>query len=223
MAGGGEVTAVLRLRTTDDRGRVTRTHFIWVPPLVRRDGTAGERIEIGPAAVAILGWLWDVLWRGPAGRVALVILVLCGLVYAVFRVGPFALAVTLFSPISSSIILVSVTVGLSILACARRELYRVQRQMIAIGLCPSCTYALAELEEEADGYVTCPECGAGWDREPPRGAEVVVVRAAAVERSTQSGQRTTEPPAITPSTGEPPSSNASDRSSDEASMMTSAR
>jgi hypothetical protein len=38
------------------------------------------------------------------------------------------------------------------------------RQMMSLGHCPACAYALQGLDEEPDGCIICPECGGAWSR-----------------------------------------------------------
>lgn len=53
---------------------------------------------------------------------------------------------------------------------------RVKRSWLAARSCPSCGYGLEGLEADARGVVRCPECGAGWIRDPKPEPRRVVIR-----------------------------------------------
>lgn len=44
----------------------------------------------------------------------------------------------------------------------RNRAAEIARRALEHGVCPSCGYALAGIEAQADGCVQCPECGAAW-------------------------------------------------------------
>lgn len=140
---------------------------------------------------------------------------IAALIVLTVRVGPFALAVTLFSPVSSTLIVVALTAGVAIMSSASRVLARSRRRIVDRARCPACLYSLGEIEADRDEITTCPECGGGWDMRPLGPTEVVIVRgvvdgvkvpAAAVSRPHYQRREIRRPATIVASTGLPPSS-----------------
>lgn len=207
---------VLRYRTKDDRGNDCRVHALWLGELPTR-GAVDARpfvawIRWARHAIrelAAIGFSRPVLIGAVVGGGILALIVLT------LRVGPFALAVTLFSPVSSTLILVMLTAGVAIVGGASRVLARSRRRIIDRARCPSCLYSLREIEPDDDDATTCPECGNAWDLRPIGATQVVVVRSgtpglahggASVPQSHHQRREIKRPPTIVASTGLPPSS-----------------
>lgn len=146
-------------------------------------------------------------------------LALAALIVLTVHVGPFALAVTLFSPVSSTLILVALTAGVAMMSGASRVLARSRRRIVDLGRCPTCLYPLRDIESEADEITTCPECGGGWDMRPDGPPEIVVVGRKVASEATADTSKTAagsvphyqrreikRPPTIVASTGFPPNS-----------------
>ena len=117
--------------------------------------------------------------RGPWAPLALTIMIPVSLACAVKIAGPFLLAIVLFTPVASMLILLGLLLliwqgrGWGRLLAASAEVHKRR------GQCPACGYDLRNLEAEVDGLVTCPECGAAWDLRPAESAgSVVVLRSA---------------------------------------------
>ncbi|MDQ7012739.1 MAG: hypothetical protein Q9O74_02445 [Planctomycetota bacterium] len=49
--------------------------------------------------------------------------------------------------------------------------YECIHQAVRNGRCPACRYKLVDIEEDAQGFITCPECGAAWRADRLRAAE----------------------------------------------------
>ena len=71
---------------------------------------------------------------------------------------------------AGSLIGLTVFVGLVVAASKLYQVYVVRgalgqlaRTAVAEGVCGSCAFSLEGTPADADGAVTCPECGAGWD------------------------------------------------------------
>jgi hypothetical protein len=52
--------------------------------------------------------------------------------------------------------------GIFIKLTAWNSVEHAKHAVLSIGHCPSCTYRLFDIEEEADGCTVCPECGGAW-------------------------------------------------------------
>lgn len=211
---------MLRYRTIDDRGRPCRAHALFLGDLPSDPAAAGWLTWGRGAARAIR----RLVFAPPLLRALAIALGVGTLVTLVAFHGPFALAVTLFSPVSSTLILVALTMALSLAASMSRHLARARRAILAQGRCASCLYRLTGIEPDAAHITTCPECGSGWDLRPEGPTQVVVVRASSISPAPpipptptnpppHQRRETTRPPTIVASTGLPPSSYASDRSS----------
>lgn len=110
-------------------------------------------------------------------------LALCSLVALAAAQGPWVIAVTLFSPVASSLIVASIGLLLWLGRAIKRHHERVRTALIKRAQCPGCLYGLGGLEAGEDHLTRCPECGCAWDLRPkPAGREIVVVEALAVGR-----------------------------------------
>lgn len=98
--------------------------------------------------------------------------------------GPQVIAITMFSPVSSSIIVLVSLAGVAIVSWYRDRAFTLKSLMIREGKCPACGYSLRDSEPDADERTTCAECGAAWKLNDPMYAvsetgsetKVVVVR-----------------------------------------------
>jgi Zn-finger nucleic acid-binding protein len=99
------------------------------------------------------------------------VLALAGWSLLAWSQGPFVLAVTLFSPISSSLIFAAIALCLWQVRCLSRHAASSRAALIARGVCPSCDYPLAPLTPNVQA-TRCPECGGVWNlsraSEPPQ-------------------------------------------------------
>ncbi len=85
------------------------------------------------------------------------------LIALTLKAGPLVLAVTLLSPVSSTlIVLVSIT-GVAVFAAMADRGERLANDMARAGRCPGCAYPFAGLEPEPDLCTVCPECGSAWN------------------------------------------------------------
>lgn len=206
---------MLRYRTKDDRGNDCRVHAMWLGAMPTRGARDARPF------VAWIRWarravreIAAIALSRPVLIVAAVTAGVAALIVLTLRVGPFALAVTLFSPVSSTLIVVVLTAGVAIMSGASRVLASSRRRIVDRGHCPACLYSLGEIEADQDHVTTCPECGGGWDLRPIGPAEVVVVRGGsptgspsrAMARPHYQRRDIKRPPTIVASTGLPPSS-----------------
>jgi hypothetical protein len=159
----------LRPRTIDDRGTPVRLH--WRGLIIARPAR-GQ----GPAMPRRLARVRQVgaIARGSASNlrrwfvslpaVFAVLLVALAIVFAwsLKEFGPQAIAFVLFSPVSSTILLVGVTAVLTFRTALGARGERIREGLLRAGRCPVCLYALDDLEPEADRCTVCPECGAAW-------------------------------------------------------------
>ncbi len=49
--------------------------------------------------------------------------------------------------------------------------YECIHQAVRNGRCPACRYRLVDINEDAQGFITCPECGAAWRADRLRATE----------------------------------------------------
>lgn len=126
----------------------------------------------------------------PGRWILLLVAVLVTIGWMTAEFGPQVLAFTLFSPVSSTIILLICVAGVASVNWIRERAELIKRSNVRAGRCPACAYPIGELEPEADGCVVCPECGAAWRVGDPRytlvGKNVVVVRS---EPGTEAGSK----------------------------------
>jgi len=147
---------MFRYRTRDDQGRAARVHAIWIPP---------PRGEGGVLSFAIRLW-----WALPRSTtLPLMLLIGVPIAYATLALvfGPFFVALTTFSPIASTLILLAIWIVLWAARGFSNHARATRLSLIAAGRCPSCLYEMGEaIEDDASGMATCPECGSAWDRRP---------------------------------------------------------
>jgi hypothetical protein len=156
----------VRFRARDDRGNVIRVRLGLVTP----DDISDTKRP----------WLVRQLRRAPEVLIppAIMVLGVVILVSLALREGPAVIAVTLFSPVSSTLIFVSIALLLWTNRALGRHLTRTRIALKARGRCPACRYDMRGLEaEEEDACTLCPECGAAWDLREKRGTARVVLRA----------------------------------------------
>lgn len=160
---------MLRVRTRDDRGRLVRVVRFCA---LRSPGDS----RVGAACRALVSGLISKPGRWIAA-LALLAVLLIGLT-AVF--GPQVIAIAMFSPVSSSIIVLVSLAGVAGVSWYRERAESVKRDMIRAARCPACAYPIGGIEPETDACTTCPECGAAWrlsDARYERGSRVLVVGA----------------------------------------------
>lgn len=155
----------MRVRARDDRGNVIRVRLALVTPDDTSDTTRP--------------WLVRQLRRAPEVLIppAIILLGIAILVSLALREGPAVIAVTLFSPVSSTLIFVTIALLLWTNRALGRHLARTRVALKARGRCPACRYDMRGLESEEDACTLCPECGAAWDMREKRGTSRVVLRA----------------------------------------------
>ena len=155
----------MRVRVRDDRGNPARVRWVWFTPDDASDNTRP--------------WLVRQLRRAPEIIIPPIILVvgLLVLVTLAWREGPAVVAVTLFSPVSSSLIFVTIAMLLWMGRAGSQHLARTRLVLKRKKQCPSCRYNLAGLEADDDHCTPCPECGAAWDLRDKSGTEHIVIRA----------------------------------------------
>jgi hypothetical protein len=158
---------MFRYLTRDDRGRPARVHAIWVPP--PREGRDG--------VLSFVSRLWCALPRSTT--LPLLLLIGAPVTYAALALifGPFFVALTTFSPIASTLILLAIWI---VLWAARAFSYHARTTRLSLiesGRCPSCLYEMGEaIEDDASGMATCPECGSAWDRRPRTRETITISR-----------------------------------------------
>lgn len=155
----------MRLRARDDRGKPIRVRLAIVPPEDKSDTTRPWLLRQFRRAPEVLI---------PPAIMALGVLVLVSLA---LREGPAVIAVTLFSPVSSTLIFVTIALLLWTNRALSRHLAKTRVALKARGRCPACRYDMRGLEPEEDACTQCPECGAAWDMREKRGTAHVVIRA----------------------------------------------
>jgi hypothetical protein len=99
------------------------------------------------------------------------------LVTLALREGPAVIAVTLFSPVSSTLIFVSIALLLWMNRAMARHVKKTREAWKGVGRCAACKYDMRGLEPAEDDCTPCPECGAAWDMREKRGTAKVVLRA----------------------------------------------
>lgn len=150
----------------DDRARPTRLRWVWLPE--HAEGV-GLHVRVWAGVRAVFpgeSLLPLVLWFG--GLTTLVVMALV--------MGPTVLAVSLFSPVSSTLIVLTLLLAGWLGRSLVRFRERTRRAMIRAKRCPSCTYELGDVEPGLDGCTQCPECGSAWNLNPPPPGTVVVVK-----------------------------------------------
>jgi hypothetical protein len=146
----------MRVRTRDDAGEPTRVQWRWLLPATQPRTLASQFRRVP-----------EVLWPPAIFLTGLLSLV----TLALFQ-GPWVLAVSLFSPMSSSLIFVTIALLLWMGRAAGRHVERCKQAAKREALCPACSYNLRGLAARTDSAITpatedmltpCPECGASWD------------------------------------------------------------
>jgi hypothetical protein len=90
-------------------------------------------------------------------------------------VGPAIVLIVVFSPVLACLLLLALTSAVHVGEAALEWTSPFTSNCLRAGRCPACAYDLGHLRPEADGLVTCPECGAAWDpRSPNPDAPVVL-------------------------------------------------
>ncbi|HLP83448.1 MAG TPA: hypothetical protein VK157_03795 [Phycisphaerales bacterium] len=155
----------MRVRARDDRGKPIRVRVWLVAPDDRGDGTRP----------------WIVRqWRRLPEVIIPPAIFVCGILVLVtlaLREGPAVIAVTLFSPVSSSLIFVSIALLLWMNRAMARHVKKTREAWKGAKRCPACRYDMRGLEPDEDDCTPCPECGAAWDMREKRGMAKVVLRA----------------------------------------------
>lgn len=158
-------------RTLDDTGHPTRVRWTWLVPS-------------RPDAPARRPWTVLPLYLLPP---LVILLVLAAWVLLAWSQGPSVVAVTLFSPISSTLIFAGIALCLWQVRCLSRHAAASRAAMVARRECPGCTYPLAQSNYSRppkrphanDGtslpddpllpnLARCPECGSVWNLSPTR-------------------------------------------------------
>lgn len=123
---------------------------------------------------ALKFWRTRGIWRPilPVGSLVAIPILLALL--AAFN-GPFVVAMVLFSPFASLLIVIGLSLALAAIAAWRGYLSNTIRAQALAGECPSCGYDLPEYSSAADSLTICPECGAAWNLEPHAPPHVVIV------------------------------------------------
>ncbi len=167
---------MIRIPSHDDRGRPVRL----------------VRFAKPPAQLALLPWrarllahtrhaARAVLTSRPGRWILLVGFTLITLVWLTAEFGPQVIAFTLFSPVSSTLIIMISLTGVAIINWLRERADALKRSNIRAGHCPACAYSIASVEPASDGCTVCPECGSAWRTSDPRytetGTHIVVVKA----------------------------------------------
>lgn len=96
-------------------------------------------------------------------------------VVAAWAAGPYVVAITLFSPIAATLILLQMTLLVWVVGGFRSYAARVVRGRAVAGVCPACLYEMAGALVDQAGLCRCPECGGTWDTSVEE-AKTVVVR-----------------------------------------------
>lgn len=147
---------MIRIPWTDDDGKPARVRW-W------RGLTRGGWRGVGS------------LWR-PLLPLAAIVFIPTALVTLALFNGPFIVAMVLFSPFASLLLVIGFSLALGVAAAGRRVVRESLARLRLVGECPSCGYPLEP--EPAPEPSRCPECGTAWrvGEEPP--AETIVVRLA---------------------------------------------
>lgn len=147
---------MIRWVAQDDLGVRRR---VWLPLYMgaAREGRVWRRVPV------------EVL--GPLGALCVVPI---GVVMGAIFAGPFVVAITVFSPIAATLILLHVTILTWLAAGLGRYTKRVVAGSLRAGVCPACQYEIGGAVVSEAGVCRCPECGAGWDMTGEGTTRVVV-------------------------------------------------
>lgn len=157
---------------------------------VPRSAGGSPAVRLRHLAVVMMRFLRNAAVSRPGRWIIGLALVGMTIVVLTALFGPQVIAITMFSPVSSSIIVLVSLAGVAIVSWYRDRAHALKSLMIREGMCPACGYSLRDSEPEADGRTTCAECGAAWRLDDPAyaatdtGSEprVVVVRTALPEQ-----------------------------------------
>lgn len=152
-------------RALDDAGHPTRVRWTWLVP-----SRPDERAR----------WPWTLLPQYVLPPLV-ILLALAAWGLLVWSEGPSVVAVTVFSPISSTLIFAGIALCLWQVRCLSRHAAASRAAMVARRECPGCTYPLAlpnhaaqlnRSHEPGDqlppNHSRCPECGSVWNLSPTR-------------------------------------------------------
>ena len=162
---------MIRIPWTDDDGKPARVRW-W------RGLTRGGWRGVGS------------LWR-PLLPLAAIVFIPTALVTLALFNGPFIVAMVLFSPFASLLLVIGFSLALGVAAAGRRVVRESLARLRIVGECPSCGYPLEP--EPAPEPSRCPECGTAWrvGEEPP--TETIVVRLATLVPRGESAAATSVP------------------------------
>lgn len=90
-------------------------------------------------------------------------------------IGPAMIALVLFSPLLGCLLLLGLTSMVRIGEAAHDWRGPFACDCLERGRCPACAYDLSALRTDADGLVTCPECGAAWSPGSSQAAQPIVI------------------------------------------------
>lgn len=92
-----------------------------------------------------------------------VCLVVLGLItLSTLAVGPAIVLIVVFSPVLACLLLLGLTGAVRVGEAAHEWAEPFTGDCLRAGRCPCCAYDLGRLRPDAEGLVTCPECGASW-------------------------------------------------------------
>jgi predicted Zn-ribbon and HTH transcriptional regulator len=151
------IGGMIRLPTTDDRGRRTRVR--WWRGFIRTG--------IGP---------WLRLWK-PLTPLFIMLALVAAMGALAMAQGPWVMILLMSSPAISIVLTAFLTLTLIAARSGRVVLREAIRRVRIRSECPSCGYDMGELEPQVDGVTQCPECGSAW-RIGPEGPDVTIVVAA---------------------------------------------
>ncbi len=134
---------MLRPWLLDDRDRRCRLYWPGWSPYARRP--------------------WRLLGIGPTLLLLAVVVAYAVIASLAAVLGPFVLAVVLFSPAAAFQIFALISVALAARRALERRAERLRRELVAGGRCASCGYDLGSTPALDDGCRICPECGSAWN------------------------------------------------------------
>lgn len=160
----------LRPRTQDDRGKPVRLHWRGLVAPSRRSPrdrapallSRMRAREVGAIARGSASNLRRWFLSLPAFFAVLLVALALVFAWSLTEFGPQALAFVLFSPVSSTILLVGVTALLTFRTALGSRGERIREGLLRAGRCPVCLYTLDDLEADTDRCTVCPECGSAW-------------------------------------------------------------
>jgi fumarate reductase subunit D len=168
----------MRFWSRDDNGAKVRMRWLWLVPAPLTPRSFPQRV-----------W-WRAMWLvpEPVWPVAMVMVGLLLLLGLVLMHGPYVIAVTIFSPVASTFMVVGLALLLWCVRACGRHARRVRDALLARRLCPVCMYDLGSLAkalpaiategtpENPASFTTCPECGAHWNLHEQPKHEVIIIR-----------------------------------------------